>query len=318
MLKKATLADGSLVASRGDISLEADLVSLGNSALVATGTDEDGTQGNVGTLTVEADQLDAGNGQLAAGDILTVSASSINLDRSRDDDTDVLRSLGAIVLNTDGVTASNARVTSLGDLAVLSTSSLDLTGGVYSASGDLLVEGGEVTSDARLNAQGQASLSSTDGGIFNAGQVSGDSGFSRETIRHVEIEADGGITINAGEGIVIEYQKTGNLDASIDQLARSPGLEWMESLRNDPRIDWVEVQAHFDEWDYESQGLTEAGGAVVSLVVGAVSAGALSSLSATLTQGLSVAGNSFAQNAFVQNALQAGLSTISSQPRPDQ
>ncbi len=108
-----------------------------------------------------------------------------------------------------------------------------------------------------------------------------DKGHVKETIKHVEIEAGGGLKINAGEGIVVEYKKTGNLNDSIDQLAKSPGLEWIGPLKNDLRVNWVDVQTRFDEWDYENQGLTEAGAAVVSLVVGAVSGTALSGLAAT-------------------------------------
>ena len=132
-----------------------------------------------------------------------------------------------------------------------------------------------------------------------------DEGHVEETIRHVEIEAGGGLRINAGEGVVVEYRKTGDLNASIDQLASSPGLEWIGQLRNDPRVDWVEVQARFDSWDYENQGLTEAGAAFVSIVVGAVSGGALSNLSATLAQGLG-----FAADGVVQAALQTGLDSL--------
>ena len=133
-------------------------------------------------------------------------------------------------------------------------------------------------------------------------------GHYRETIRHVEIEADGGLRINVGEDIVVHYEKTGDLNASLDQLARSPGLEWVGQLRDDPRVNWVEVEARFDEWDYEHQGLTEAGAAVVSLVVVAVSGGALSSLSATLAQGLG-----FAADGAIQAALQAGLGSLANQ-----
>ncbi len=133
-------------------------------------------------------------------------------------------------------------------------------------------------------------------------------GHVKETIKHVEIEAGGGLKINAGEGIVVEYQKTGDLNASIDQLAKSPGLEWIGQLQNDSRVDWVDVQARFDSWDYETQGLTEAGAAFVCLVVGAVSGGALSALSANLATGMG-----FAANGAMQAALQAGLSSLSKQ-----
>ena len=68
-----------------------------------------------------------------------------------------------------------------------------------------------------------------------------------ETIRHVEIEAGGGLKIDVGNGVVIEYHQTGNLQASLDQLAQHPGLAWVDQIRNDPalagRVDWQAVDA---------------------------------------------------------------------------
>ncbi len=51
----------------------------------------------------------------------------------------------------------------------------------------------------------------------------------------------------------------------------------MNDLRNDPalagKVDWQAVDAEFSEWDYKSQGLTEAGAALVTLVATALTAG---------------------------------------------
>ena len=135
-----------------------------------------------------------------------------------------------------------------------------------------------------------------------------DTGHHKETIEHVEIEAGGGLRIHAGDGVVVEYHKTGSLGAALDQLARSPGLSWIDQLRDDPTVDWRAVEAVFEEWDYEAQGLTEAGAALVSLVATIASAGTLSSFSAVLAQGLG-----FAAEGAIQMAIQAGLTSLTSQ-----
>ncbi len=171
-----TPGDNALIASSGDVSLKADSVSLGNAALVASGTREDGAQSNVGNLSVEADRLDAGNGQLAAGDTLTVTASTINLDRAADGNTNVLRSLGGIALKAENVSAHNARVTALGALDLKSSSSLDLAGGLYSAAGHLLVEAHDITSSAVLNSKSTVTLRGTSGSVVNSGRMAGDAG----------------------------------------------------------------------------------------------------------------------------------------------
>ena len=179
-----------MVASKGDVSLKADQVTLGNSAVVATGTDENGAQSNTGNLTVDTNQLNAGNGQLAAGNILTVNATMIDLDRAVDDNTDILRSLGGIALNSNRVSAQNARITALGTLDVKSASSLNLAGGIYSAAGNLLIEGNDVTTNAKLNSQGLATLRSNGGGVTNSGQVAGDNGASVNAATILRNEGD--------------------------------------------------------------------------------------------------------------------------------
>ncbi|SIR15803.1 Possible hemagglutinin, partial [Rhizobium sp. RU33A] len=114
----------------------------------------------------------------------------------------------------------------------------------------------------------------------------------------------------AGNGVVIEYKATGgDLAASLDQLSASPGLSWVNDLRNDPalagKVDWQAVNAEFREWDYKSQGLTEAGAALVTLVATALTAGTgiTAAMSTSLTTSL---GGGAAMNA----ALNAGLQTL--------
>jgi filamentous hemagglutinin len=137
-----------------------------------------------------------------------------------------------------------------------------------------------------------------------------DQGRVEETIRNVEIEAGGGLTIDAGNGVVIEYKATGgDLSASLDQLSASPGLSWVNDLRNDPalagKVDWQAVNAEFREWDYKSQGLTEAGAALVTLVATALTAGTgvTAAMSTSLTTSLS-------GGAAMNAALNAGLQTL--------
>jgi len=138
-----------------------------------------------------------------------------------------------------------------------------------------------------------------------------DQGAFEETISHVEIEAGGGLRINAGDGIIIEYHQTGNLQASLDQLAQAPGLAWINDIRNDPaladQIDWRAVEAQFEEWDYKAQGLTEAGAALVTLAVTALTAGA-TGFTATLTN--SLASTLGIKNVAMQAALRAGVQTL--------
>ncbi|VEJ46082.1 DUF637 domain-containing protein [Bartonella vinsonii] len=135
-----------------------------------------------------------------------------------------------------------------------------------------------------------------------------DKGYLKETIEHVTIDAKGGMKIDAGNGIVVEYKATGDLDKSLEQLSRSPGMAWIKQLRDDPelakQVDWQAVQAEFKDWDYKAQGLTEAGAALVALVVTAVTGGAASGAASAITGALGL-GSSTAMNAAIQAGVQA-------------
>ncbi|WP_273724537.1 DUF637 domain-containing protein, partial [Bartonella sp. AU18XJBT] len=136
----------------------------------------------------------------------------------------------------------------------------------------------------------------------------GDKGYLKETIEHVTIDAKGGMKLDAGDGIVVEYEATGDLDKSLEQLSRSPGMAWIKQLRDDPelskQVDWQAVRAEFKDWDYKAQGLTEAGAALVALAVTAVTGGAASGAASAITGALGL-GSSTAMNAAIQAGVQA-------------
>ncbi|WP_330168920.1 DUF637 domain-containing protein [Bartonella grahamii] len=136
----------------------------------------------------------------------------------------------------------------------------------------------------------------------------GDEGYLKESIEHVTIDAKGGMKLDAGDGIVVEYEATGDLDKSLEQLSHSPGLSWIKQLRDDPelskQVDWQAVKAEFKDWDYKAQGLTEAGAALVALAVTAVTGGAASSAASAITGALGL-GSSTAMNAAIQAGVQA-------------
>ncbi|MEM7775302.1 MAG: DUF637 domain-containing protein [Pseudomonadota bacterium] len=136
-------------------------------------------------------------------------------------------------------------------------------------------------------------------------QSNRDKGHYKETIRHVEIDAGGGLKITAGKGVIAEVKATGSLSGSLDALAQKPGMAWVKTLRDRDDVTWRKVQAASESWDYKAQGLTEVGAALVALAVTAVSAGTLSSVSAGLA-GAFPAG----MQATAQAAIKAGLNQL--------
>ncbi|WP_455474847.1 two-partner secretion domain-containing protein [Bartonella sp. B30(2025)] len=144
-----------------------------------------------------------------------------------------------------------------------------------------------------------------------------DQGQLEESIHHVSMEAGGGIKIDAGNGIVVEYEKTGSFEKSLDELARIPELSWIKHLRDDAilaqQVNWQAVEARFEDWDYKSQGLTEAGAALVTLVVTALSSGTASTAASAITGALGVGSNaamSAAINAGVQSLINKGAVSL--------
>ena len=133
-----------------------------------------------------------------------------------------------------------------------------------------------------------------------------DKGQMETTVEHVEMAAGTTLHVTAGAGVVIEHQVQEG--QTFEELVQTPELAWMQSLREDDRVEWTEVEAAFEEWDYESQGLTATGAALVSLVVGVATGGALAGAAANITNALGLAGT--AVQAGVQSAIQAGLNTL--------
>ena len=142
-----------------------------------------------------------------------------------------------------------------------------------------------------------------------------DKGHDHETIRHVAITPGGGLKVTVGGRILADYHKAGSLDASVAELSASPGLSWMKTLRDDPqlegKVDWTGLDAIFRDWDYEKQGLTEAGAVLVAVVTTALTAGAgglTASLAGSITNGLGVAGTTsfdLAAQAAIRTGVQA-------------
>ncbi len=204
--------------------------------------------------------------------------------------------------------------------------SVDTARTVIAANGGLTITAntGDITIDAAtlqsgdetgLSAAGEVALLSETDSTFKQDYQreedlfwwsEGDEGESIETIEMVEVYADGGFTIDAGTGIIIEYQAHDNLDDALTTISAQPGLEWIGDMRTNPDVDWSGVEATVQEWDYQEQGLTEAGALLVTAVVtyatGGVTAGWAESIASSW--GLGAAG---------QAAVQAGLGNLLTQ-----
>ncbi len=146
-----------------------------------------------------------------------------------------------------------------------------------------------------------------DNGVW---QKSLDRGHDIETVRHTLLTDKGELNITTGNGVVVEYEDTGNLDDSIDQLAMAPGLAWMAELRDRPGIDWQAVQAVHEQWHHEAEGLSGPAAALITTAVAIATQGMGASL-AGLSAGT---GTAAAANAgFSALVSQASVSLVNNQ-----
>jgi filamentous hemagglutinin len=124
---------------------------------------------------------------------------------------------------------------------------------------------------------------------------------------------------------------------SVEQLAKQPGMAWVDQLTSDPKlkdkIDWQRVEEAHKNWNYDQQGLTPEGAAIVTIVVAYFTAGAASEIGAAaggvtgdaaavaVGQGVVIEGSVFAAGSgvgaavgtFVSGAVTAGITTLAAQ-----
>jgi filamentous hemagglutinin family protein len=143
-----------------------------------------------------------------------------------------------------------------------------------------------------------------------AWQATSGSGRQDETAQHTKI--DGELTLNAAQ---IKVQGTAtSLEQAAKALAQQPGLEWLGQLQSDPalaaKVDWQKINEAHKDWQYNQQGLTPAGAAIITLVVAFFTAGAASGAASSLSTS---AGLSGAAAASASAAMAAGMSMLMGQ-----
>lgn len=258
-------------------------------------------------LTIAGAEIDAGGDAAltAEGDVAISSVQDIRQDDYRFDvDTGWFFGVETNIREQDqSVTTQDTTITSGGNLTITAE-----TGDLTLVAPDLQ-SGGQTTLAAE---QGDIALLGNADSAFARSEMreedllwwnSEDEGFSETTRTPTRITADGGLQIVAGGQVVAEYVPTGDFDAGLAQLAASPGLAWMGQLQELDNVSWQQAETAFEEWDYESQGLTEAGALLVTVVTSYVLGPGIGELAA------SIGGNS----AILTTAIEAGLSGLANQ-----
>ncbi|MDX8354531.1 filamentous hemagglutinin N-terminal domain-containing protein [Cognatiyoonia sp. IB215182] len=168
------IAEDTLVASQGDVSVLGNGISLGQGAIVAAGTTRDGAMTQSGNLSLVGDTINAGEGRLLAGIALTLEASVVDLSRDATDADDNLRALSDLTITTDDLTATNGQIRAGDNLTIVSNGNLTVVGGDFASVGGLTVSGASIATNATLKTKGTAAVHATIGSVTNNNRVAGD------------------------------------------------------------------------------------------------------------------------------------------------
>lgn len=115
-------------------------------------------------------------------------------------------------------------------------------------------------------------------GALSVGQKG--NGISQETAHMSQFRAQGGLVLDARNGISVELprnpdQKYIDHHALIDQLATNDGLRWIKDIRdNHPDAKWEEIDLVLEQWEYDQTSLSPAAMAILVVVVAIATSGA--------------------------------------------
>ncbi|AVQ83997.1 two-partner secretion domain-containing protein [Variovorax sp. PMC12] len=192
---------------------------------------------------------------------------------------------------------ANVNITAADTLAIAGTTIN--TPGKVSLSADTLLLGTQTT---------EATTRTTSQGRDLVYQVNRDNGSTNQTTNYNQINA-GSLSVAANH-----IQVGLGARDSIEELSKQPGMGWVDQLANDPKlsgkVDWQKVDEVHKNWNYDKQGLTPEGAAVVTLVVAYFTAGAASGVGGAVASGVGATGTTAT---VVSGAVTAGLTALASQ-----
>ena len=132
-----------------------------------------------------------------------------------------------------------------------------------------------------------------------------------------DLKAPGGLTVQipqsapdfqASGGLTVQIPQ-GELQSEISKLMKQPGMEYLQSLAQRSDINWQPVKLAHEQWNYQQEGLTGAGAALVAIAVAMVMPAAAGALGGALTGTAATAAGA----AMTSLAVQASVSLINNQ-----
>lgn len=106
-------------------------------------------------------------------------------------------------------------------------------------------------------------------------------GSTTQTLNQTTLK--GNVTFDAGLKITAQIPQ-GDLKTQVQSLTsqnNGAGLEYLDTLSNNPNVKWDKVALAHDQWSYDQAGLTPAGAALLSIAVAAATGGVGAGLTGT-------------------------------------
>jgi filamentous hemagglutinin family protein len=210
------------------------------------------------------------------------------------------------------VTHRSSTLTAGNDLILNAKDDLTLEAALFVSGGDTTIK----SEDGAINfltATDTENYSEEGEGSTTVWQYQEGEGAVDETVKHTEISAEGDISITAKQGILVQYregEQGQNLKQALSKLSQeNPDLLWMSELQDRGDVDWQKIAEAHEQWDYESEGLTEIASLAIVIVVTVLTAGAgTAGAGAALTGASSTAGIAASNAAVASLASQATIS----------
>ncbi|WP_261395972.1 DUF637 domain-containing protein [Halomonas sp. DP8Y7-1] len=250
---------------------------------LAAGTDLTVAAG--GDLTLVASTVSAGDEAYlyAGGDVALLAANDEDYSRYEKNESGGL--FGGDKHRLDEVQdlrAQGSQIESGGDLIIVSDGDQTYEGARLEAGNDLVLDsGGEITFAHARDLHSETHEKSSSNAVWQSAKGEGE---TVETLRQSELVAQGERIIRAAQGVNVDIEQVD--EQSIHQtitamVEADPSLAWLAEMEARGDVDWREVKALHDQWDYDHSGMSAAAQLVVAIVVAYFTAGAASGLVAT-------------------------------------
>ncbi len=119
--------------------------------------------------------------------------------------------------------------------------------------------------------------------VVNGQRVMVPNGVTEETLKLAQINAK--TKFSAPGGIDVQLPAGDPLKEQIQNLSQQPGMTWLNDLSQRKDVNWQAIKLAKDNWNYDQEGLTQAGALIIVLIVTYLTLGTGTELAGTVTEG---------------------------------